>query len=399
MNILKVGNKPVKGIFGGIFMNENTYYERKIRYLDLLDQGERVGGAGFLKMEVRGNEISLFLTVKGLHPTDTYERDVTLQMAEGEINIGQINLRAGQGEFTYHADMALSELRGIRIVLGGTREVSCKWKDEKRTSNTLETDTAVPHTSVPNIAASADTVSAFGLSGIPVSEMTAPDETLDVIEVPEIEAPSITPPESTRQRHTGVGNIIQHNTALRNITAENNLPSNTSARPAPVRNLRLGTLNTKSDDADGREMETSQKEEPRKAQRQTSEGSAGRRRKSVRLMEDKWQQISAIYPHIHPFRDEREYLSISPADFVMLTSKAYRAANNSFLLHGYYNYDHLILAKIEKRGEIVYYIGVPGSYYEREKQVAVMFGFESFECGTEPAQAGDFGYYMMRTEL
>lgn len=119
----------------------------------------------------------------------------------------------------------------------------------------------------------------------------------------------------------------------------------------------------------------------------------------VRLLEDKWQQIWAIYPHIHPFQDEREYLSISPADFVLLSGEAYRAANNSFLLHGYYNYDHLILTKIERRGEVSYYIGVPGNYYEREKQVAVMFGFESFECGTEPAQAGDFGYYMMRTQL
>ena len=35
----------------------------------------------------------------------------------------------------------------------------------------------------------------------------------------------------------------------------------------------------------------------------------------------------------------------------------------------------------------------------KEKQVAIMFGFESFECAEEPAQAGDFGYYMMRTEL
>lgn len=43
--------------------------------------------------------------------------------------------------------------------------------------------------------------------------------------------------------------------------------------------------------------------------------------------------------------------------------------------------------------------GVPGNYFEREKQVAIMFGFESFECEAEPAKTGDFGYYMMRTEL
>ena len=126
---------------------------------------------------------------------------------------------------------------------------------------------------------------------------------------------------------------------------------------------------------------------------------SGREGNAVRLLEDKWQQLYAIYPHIRPFEDEREYVSIRPADFVLLPSESYKMANNSFLLHGYYNYKHLILTKVEKRGETLYYIGVPGTYYEKEKQVAIMFGFESFECAEEPAQAGDFGYYMMRTQL
>lgn len=121
--------------------------------------------------------------------------------------------------------------------------------------------------------------------------------------------------------------------------------------------------------------------------------------KQMKPMEDKWPQLWAIYPHIRPFQDEREYLSIGPADFVLFPAASYRSVNNSFLLHGYYNYKHLILARVEKRGEAFYYIGVPGNFYEREKQVAIMFGFESFECAEEPAQAGDFGYYMMRTEL
>ena len=117
------------------------------------------------------------------------------------------------------------------------------------------------------------------------------------------------------------------------------------------------------------------------------------------LMDELWLQLWEIYPHIRPFQDEREYLSIGPSDFVLFPEDSYRAVNNSFLLHGYYNYRHLILGRVEQRGEYCYYIGVPGNFYEREKQVAVMFGFESFECAVEPAQAGDFGYYMMRTRI
>lgn len=126
---------------------------------------------------------------------------------------------------------------------------------------------------------------------------------------------------------------------------------------------------------------------------------SGTFQKESRLQENKWHQLSAIYPHIRPFQDEREYLSISPDDFVVLSEKFYKLIHNSFLLHGYYNYRHLILQRMEQRGEVKYYIGVPGNFFDKEKQVAVMFGFESFECMDEPARSGDYGYYMMRVEI
>ena len=117
------------------------------------------------------------------------------------------------------------------------------------------------------------------------------------------------------------------------------------------------------------------------------------------MSEDKWQQLWKIYPHIRPFQDEREYLSLRPEDFVILHSSAYRLAQNSFLLHGYFNYEHLMLTQVTHRNGNQYYIGVPGNFYEKEKQVAIMYGFGSFECRREPAQEGDFGYYMIKVEL
>ena len=118
-----------------------------------------------------------------------------------------------------------------------------------------------------------------------------------------------------------------------------------------------------------------------------------------RIAEEKWQHLWNIYPHIKPYGDHREFLSVRPADFLIFREESYKKVNNSFLLHGYYNYGHLILARVRRQAEYAYYVGTPGSFFEREKQVAIMFGFESFECEKEPAQAGDFGYYMMRVHL
>ena len=117
------------------------------------------------------------------------------------------------------------------------------------------------------------------------------------------------------------------------------------------------------------------------------------------LRTDKWEQLKKTYPIVHPIREDEEYLKITPKDFVIFTEKYQGLVHNSFLLHGYYNYKHLILGKRQKDGKVIYYLGVPGTFHDREKTVAVMFGFEAFDGKREPAENGDFGYYLRRVEL
>lgn len=110
---------------------------------------------------------------------------------------------------------------------------------------------------------------------------------------------------------------------------------------------------------------------------------------------NKWMQLGRMYPAIHPFHEKNkgEYISLKPKDFVILHEKYQTLVNNSFLLHGYFNYRHIILGKKIEGQKVRYYIGVPGTFHEREKMVAVMFGFEEFE-GVDSEERGSFGYYM-----
>lgn len=112
------------------------------------------------------------------------------------------------------------------------------------------------------------------------------------------------------------------------------------------------------------------------------------------LYENKWEQILSTYEKIHPYGDERIYVKLEPKDFIVLRSNYQHLVNNSFLLHGFYNYRYLILGK-----EKDFYLGVPGVFYEREKMVALMFGFEAFECEGGAAEEGKFGYYLRKVEL
>lgn len=115
----------------------------------------------------------------------------------------------------------------------------------------------------------------------------------------------------------------------------------------------------------------------------------------------KWKKLKEEYPQVHPFGDDRCFISLEPGDLVILPASFQKLLNNSFLLHGFYNYRHLILGpdrELSEEGEENFYIGVPGTYFEREKMVAVMFGFEGFE-GKGPVEIGSFGYYMRKVNL
>ena len=115
----------------------------------------------------------------------------------------------------------------------------------------------------------------------------------------------------------------------------------------------------------------------------------------------KGEKLKEEYPQAHPFGDDRCFISLEPGDLVILPASFQKLLNNSFLLHGFYNYRHLILGpdrELSEEGEENFYIGVPGTYFEREKMVAVMFGFEGFE-GKGPVEIGSFGYYMRRVNL
>lgn len=144
---------------------------------------------------------------------------------------------------------------------------------------------------------------------------------------------------------------------------------------------------------------------------------------SASISEDKWQQLCALYPVCHPFGSKEDYVSITPGDFVVLRKEYQNLVSNSFLLHGFYNYHHIILGRKEDPMGEIYYLGVPGAYYEREKMVAVMFGFEGFQVSDQKRNsgvtglthtesmavqkedtarrtpAGAFGYYMRRVEI
>lgn len=89
---------------------------------------------------------------------------------------------------------------------------------------------------------------------------------------------------------------------------------------------------------------------------------------------------------------------IQRQDLSRLIRREWQLANNSFLLHGYYNYHHLAFLQ---EGENLY-LGVPGVYSEKERRAAQAFGFPGFVNYEEEMMElpegekedrADFGYW------
>ena len=69
--------------------------------------------------------------------------------------------------------------------------------------------------------------------------------------------------------------------------------------------------------------------------------------------ESLWNRLRAAYPKVTAFEcaDGCEILVIKPQDIGLLPRENWVYGNNSFLLHGYYNYRYLILARLGKPGD------------------------------------------------
>ena len=114
------------------------------------------------------------------------------------------------------------------------------------------------------------------------------------------------------------------------------------------------------------------------------------------------RRILNEFPRVYPFEDGEiaECVKIEPKDIGLLPMNHWGAGNNSFLLHGYNNYHHLLFAKKQTRNGCLYLLMVPGIYNAREKYMARLFGFEYFKCAKRRnLREGEFGYWYLTIQF
>lgn len=93
-----------------------------------------------------------------------------------------------------------------------------------------------------------------------------------------------------------------------------------------------------------------------------------------------------------PFEDTQfeACFKILPCDLIALQQAGWQVGRSSFLLHGFYQYHHLLLGR---KADGSFVLGVPGLYNPQERYMAQTFGFPDFKTAKWKDRGHQFGYY------
>lgn len=110
----------------------------------------------------------------------------------------------------------------------------------------------------------------------------------------------------------------------------------------------------------------------------------------------KWQFILENYPVLTPFEGEDDIrcVRLELKDLRILPKRHWYLGNNSFLLHGFFNYRYVILGAMGQGTDQRWFLGVPGVYQSQEKVMAAIFGFAEYKSEKIAEQkTNQFGYW------
>ena len=312
--------------------------KRFITYLYDYTGAVKGKNAGFVKVDMRGNQCRLEIHVRGLGQVT--EQGILYFIIEDSglngVKVGEMEILRGQGDYGTiikcnpigDSPYQFGQIAGVCVTYGDHQMAASKWKED------------------PNLQ--------FALQDI------------HIWEPPQLE------PEEELQK-------------------QEKLQSKADASEAQIRQVEISK-------SAAQQPTTSETQQPTtSAAQQTAHPTAQAAALETGWAET-WKQLQAQNEKLE-FRKERN------GDWIKMDIKAIRSlpkrnwylGNNSFLVHGFFNYHYLILGREMDGDKERWYLGVPGFYQQQERVMATIFGFPEFfnsQNGAEP-----FGYWIHTVEI
>ena len=398
-------------------------YNRFVSYIYHYERGMKAMNTGFAKVESRGGQCRISITMKNMYHESRVKFSVYMFVRESGkllgIYLGDLNTQNNTGEFFVVTDSenieasgySLDDVRGMIIRGDNGKIYGTGWDDEALAVDYFipigemeqvgaVSDSAAPESSAPEAAATAiapEQPSAAAMAPEqPPAAAIAPEQPSAAAMTPEQPpAAAITPEQPSAaaiapDQPSAAARALMPEPSSIAAFAQEHIEPDTSERG-------LSALVAESVGALVKSWQDMPKEDafeyqPEAAPMRVLEGGLGARENEK---QNSLEKLIDTGMRMYPFEDDEiaACVRMEPQDIGLLPMEYWRLGGNSFLLHGYYSYRHLIMAQ---KNDGAYVFGIPGVNYERESFMAKMFGFNEFKPVRANASGGnEFGYWLM----
>ena len=380
-------------------------YKRLVSYIYAYPGGVRDKNVGFAKAEVRNGQFKLTVSVKGVY-TDTPELFGVYVMVDGKkhqpggftlLKTGTVMVNQGIGQYQdlfnpmniNQSGYTFEDISGIALARENEDfyRMFSLWED--CILNIEDITFAQPEAAASNPAAQAD------------SEEVSVKEQVN----------RTTGQEAERKSVEMSGNVRESETVRRNAEdvsekeVEDVVEAAVTSKPATPESAQSA-----GQQADLQQETAQMKAQQVRAMEAVQEllfrntNPQGTMPQNTKLQNAKPQEEMPAFEKVFINRDfidafEDDYfydcVEVTPELLKQLPIEDDAVVNNSFLVHGYYNFKHILFGKVcENDNNTRYFIGVPGMYCNRERFMASMFGFCNFKKSHRSDYSNPyFGYW------
>lgn len=342
-------------------------FQRFISYLYKYENDNRQENIGFAKVEIRGTSYRLEVHVRNLNlekPDCTVYLFARNKEIMHGVPIGEMYIRRGNGDMRYAFEekdlsefgIKMEQVEGIFIQVSEGLYIDSQWKEgEIREKNLLmlkkgEMEDAFRPREEVVISEEKETVQ--------TSEENITEDFREVME------------ETAEERKEAPKNVTD-SVEQESIGEEKGSDEEKKGESGDQQDGEQGKENLKATEIP--------------LEKFLEEGD----------LEGAFQKLRLKLTVFYPFQGENiECVKVDITDLQELPKKYWYLGKNSFLLHGFFNYRHLIIGEIKDEERCSYFVGVPGVFQNQERIMAAMFGFPEFRTAEHSEfKTGNFGYW------
>lgn len=347
-------------------------YHRFVSYMYAYENNKKTVNNGFVRVETRDRISSVYVNMKELYGSNTKYNVYMVQRTDGGFNgicLGEIGRKQGGGEFCckitkdniYNSGISLIEIAGIIILGENGRKYGTCWDDEALDVE-LFSSAVKPGETLVKVQKN-ERIGEAAEEDKEVPETVEAAAEHEAVDKAEAEA------ETETEAETEDGEFKE-------LMAESiamSAPDMAEAADFFKEPLIGGALVWNSSEA----------------------AAAENKEKAVRK---RLNRILEGGIKMYPFEDGEieSCIRMEIQDIGMLPMKYWFYAGNSFVLHSYFSYRHLILAK---KADGSFILGIPGMDEQKDTFMAEQFGFHQFKSIREKSDetpASHFGYWYVK---